>query len=71
VLPLPLEISSLNSARWSPSRDNGSTRLTHTRLQLAAGTLVVVDETVLATGQLNETGIVNLQVCLCQLRACT
>jgi hypothetical protein len=72
VLPLPLEISALNAARWTPSRNNGSSRLSHTRLQLAPGTLVVLDETVLAAGQLNETGIGNLQVgagvavaCLC------
>lgn len=62
MLPLPLEVSALNAARWTPSRSNGSSRLSHTRLQLAPGTLVVLDETVLAAGQLHETGIGNLQV---------
>ena len=51
----------LNEAPYCPRRDYKSNRLVPGRLQLSGRTQVLVDETVMATGQLQTNGILNLQ----------
>eukprot|EP00183_Erythrolobus_madagascarensis_P007178 CAMPEP_0185847344 /NCGR_PEP_ID=MMETSP1354-20130828/2649_1 /TAXON_ID=708628 /ORGANISM="Erythrolobus madagascarensis, Strain CCMP3276" /LENGTH=218 /DNA_ID=CAMNT_0028547623 /DNA_START=12 /DNA_END=669 /DNA_ORIENTATION=- len=47
----------------TPVRDqSGSGRLRSSRLQVPDGTLIVLDETKLASGQLNQRGVRNVQV---------
>jgi hypothetical protein len=59
VVALPLEIEALNRQPWYPTKLNDST--SHGAvLQLAAGTVLVLDETAMSAGQLNETGLKNL-----------
>ena len=55
----------LNEAPYCPHRDYKSNRLVPGRLQLAARTQVLLDETVMTSGQLQANGIVNLQVGFC------
>jgi hypothetical protein len=57
---LPLSVPALNAQPWWPRRQPGSVRLTTGPLQLAAGTQLVLDETVLQAGTLNEVGLRNL-----------
>jgi hypothetical protein len=59
-LPLPLTLEKLNSASWVPRRGAEDLLMASGALQIAAGTQLVVDETVLQSGQLNETGLRNL-----------
>ncbi len=59
VVSLPLEIESLNRQPWYPTKVNDSTNHGAV-LQLAAGTVLVLDETAMSAGQLNETGLKNL-----------
>ncbi len=63
---LPLGLSSLNGTRWAPSKDHTSGRLLRGRLQLAAGTVLLLDETAMQAGQVGEQGIANLKVCACE-----
>jgi hypothetical protein len=51
-----LTIDELNASRWSPWKDYERERLIDGRLQLPFGTQLIVDETALQTGQLNENG---------------
>jgi hypothetical protein len=58
---LPLSVATCNATSWAPRRDYDSNRLTRSPLQLAAGTVLVVDETVMGTGKLSEGGIASFQ----------
>jgi hypothetical protein len=60
VCGLPLHIDLLNKQPWYPGRTQDQTFLSHAFLQLAPGSLVVLDETVMNAGQLQETGLKNL-----------
>eukprot|EP00741_Cyanophora_paradoxa_P016837 tig00020943_g16261.t1 len=57
---LPLSIASLGSFSMAPSRDPRSNRLQAGFLQLAAGTHLLVDETAMDEGKLQERGVKNL-----------
>lgn len=57
---LPLSIAALNKGLWTPRRVEGSAYLTPGPLQMAPGTHMIVDETLLEAGTLNETGLRNL-----------
>ncbi len=59
VVSLPLEIEALNKQPWYPTKVNDSTNHAAV-LQLAAGTVLVLDETAMSAGQLTETGLKNL-----------
>ncbi|KAL4515627.1 hypothetical protein Ndes2437B_g07058 [Nannochloris sp. 'desiccata'] len=59
-LPLPLTLEKLNTASWVPRRGAEDSLMSSGALQIAAGTQLVVDETVLQSGQLNENGLRNL-----------
>jgi len=65
VLPqtkvLPLSIANLNSARYAPKKDYAKNILQSGQLQLADGTHLLVDETLIQTGQLQESGVANFQ----------
>ena len=50
----------MNNAQFSPHKDYTANRLMAGRLQLAPGTLLMVDETVLQAGKLSEKGVNNL-----------
>ena len=54
----------LNEAPYCPRKDYKSNRLVSGRLQLAARTQFLLDETVMTSGQLQSNGILNLQVSL-------
>ncbi|PVU91648.1 hypothetical protein BB561_004285 [Smittium simulii] len=59
VVSIPLTISILNSYSWIPNAENVSGLISGV-LQLCPKTLVVVDETTLDEGVLNEKGLQNL-----------
>lgn len=72
VTYLPITLPSLNErGRWAPKKDHGSGRLLRGKLQLAAGTVVVLDECCMDAGEMNEMGITNLRVRMCGGRAGT
>ena len=52
----------LNAAPLCPGRAAGCARLRAAPLQLAPGTSLVLDETMLSAGQLSAQGITNLKV---------
>jgi len=54
-----LEVStqSLEKQRWKPSKDFVANRLVSAQLQLARGTLLILDETKLAEGKLSASGL--------------
>lgn len=54
--PLPRSLS------WSPVRDVSRERTAPSPLQLAPGTVLLLDETVMAPGQLSSQGVVSMQV---------
>uniref|UniRef100_A0A914WKE3 Mini-chromosome maintenance complex-binding protein n=1 Tax=Plectus sambesii TaxID=2011161 RepID=A0A914WKE3_9BILA len=58
MLPLTLEV--LNSKPFAPVKDYSRELLTSGRLQLADGTMLLIDETVMQAGQLNEIGLRNI-----------
>ena len=60
VAHLPLSIAGLNARSWTPKKDYGVNRLRSGPLQLAPGTVCVLDETALTSGQLKETGVRNV-----------
>lgn len=60
VAHLPLSIASLNARLWVPRKDYGVNRLRSGPLQLAPGTVMILDETALSAGQLGETGVRNV-----------
>lgn len=47
----------LNTQKWRPVKDDVANRLVAGQLQLAPGTLVLLDETELAEGELNAEGV--------------
>ena len=61
VAHLPLSIAGLNARSWTPKKDYGVNRLRSGPLQLAPGTVAILDETALTSGQLRETGVRNVQ----------
>ncbi|GAQ93090.1 hypothetical protein KFL_012920010 [Klebsormidium nitens] len=58
---LPLSLDLLNRAPLVPRKDYTLNRLVAAPLQLAAGTVLVVDETALQPGTASATGVRNLQ----------
>jgi hypothetical protein len=58
-----MEVSneSLHSQRWRPRKDFAANRLVAARLQLAPGTLLLLDETGLREGQLGPEAVRNLR----------
>jgi len=58
---VPLSLNFLNNSRLQPSRDINSNRLQATYLQISDGTHVLVDETILNEGNLNEMGVHNIR----------
>lgn len=53
---LDLTIDNLNQQRWRPRKDFVADRVVAAQLQLAAGTLLMVDETKMSEGQLTADG---------------
>jgi hypothetical protein len=58
---LPVTLPELNAGHWAPRKDHASGRLARGRMQLAAGTVAVLDEGGLAAGRLAETGVASLR----------
>ena len=56
----PLTVDELNKATFVPKKDYSSNRLTSGLVQLSHGTHLILDETVMNNGQLNQDGIKNL-----------
>jgi len=50
----------LNTQRWRPVKDFAANRLVSSQLQLAAGTVVIFDETQMMEGQLGDAGVRNV-----------
>lgn len=63
---LPMTLANMNTLRFNPKKDYETNRMQLGTLQFSAGTLLVVDETQLSPGQLNEQGVKNLAA-LCHL----
>ncbi|XP_078447003.1 E2F target protein 1 (ETG1) isoform X2 [Wolffia australiana] len=59
---IPLSVAYLNTAQLRPRKDNVTGRMIPGVLQLAHGTHLTVDETHLATGALNSTGVENAKL---------
>jgi len=59
---LPLTLDVLNGKPFVPVKNYDTNRLMSSRLQLGVGTEVVIDETALSPGQLNEKGVRNLTI---------
>lgn len=57
---LELTIKNLNEQKWRPRKDFVADRLVASQLQLAAGTLLMVDETKMSEGQLTNEGTKSL-----------
>ena len=60
VAVLPLSIDSLNSSSWLPKKDYKANRLRTGPLQLASGTCLVLDETMMSNGCLCDVGVRNV-----------
>ncbi|CAH1258171.1 MCMBP [Branchiostoma lanceolatum] len=58
---LPLTLANMNSLRITPKKDYTANRLLSGVLQLSERTLLVLDETQLEPGQLQTTGVLNVQ----------
>lgn len=59
---LTADVAGLNAKPWTPAKDPGGPNLLEpAALQLAPHTIVVVDETSMAAGQLSATGVANLR----------
>ena len=56
-----LTIDSLNARPWFPKKDYATNRLRSGPLQLASGSLLLLDETTLAAGTLTDVGVRNLR----------
>jgi len=61
VTTIPLDIATLNATTLTPHKDYDANRLRATPLQQPDGACLLVDETVLSAGQLNEKGIRNVE----------
>lgn len=53
---LPMTLSNMNDAKFSPEKDYSANRVKSGMLQLSADTHLMVDETRLEAGQLDNTG---------------
>jgi len=60
VSEMPLSVERLNGARLIPQKDYEANILMQGELQLPAGATLLVDETSIAPGKLNEAGVKNL-----------
>eukprot|EP01138_Halocafeteria_seosinensis_P010925 gb/GECG01011158.1/.p1 GENE.gb/GECG01011158.1/~~gb/GECG01011158.1/.p1 ORF type:complete len:794 (+),score=102.15 gb/GECG01011158.1/:1-2382(+) len=58
---LPMRLNNLNGLRFNPKKSYETNRLNAGVLQLPAGSHLLVDETVMHTGKLDETGVKNIQ----------
>mmetsp|Transcript_60955 Transcript_60955/g.108309 ORF Transcript_60955/g.108309 Transcript_60955/m.108309 type:complete len:631 (+) Transcript_60955:71-1963(+) len=58
---LPITAESLCSGRWKPSKDFDANRLVAGKLQLAAGTMLLLDESSMGVGQLDDAGVKAMQ----------
>ncbi|GLI69999.1 hypothetical protein VaNZ11_014733 [Volvox africanus] len=58
---LPLTVESCNGVSWAPQRDSVRERTRPSPLQLAPGTVVLLDETLMAPGQLKPEGVASMQ----------
>eukprot|EP00930_Biecheleria_cincta_P044707 TRINITY_DN30784_c0_g2_i1.p1 TRINITY_DN30784_c0_g2~~TRINITY_DN30784_c0_g2_i1.p1 ORF type:complete len:641 (-),score=118.73 TRINITY_DN30784_c0_g2_i1:131-2053(-) len=58
---LPVTAESLDAGRWMPRKDIDANRLVSGRLQLAAGTYLILDETKMAEGKVGSEGVKALQ----------
>mmetsp|Transcript_42899 Transcript_42899/g.80022 ORF Transcript_42899/g.80022 Transcript_42899/m.80022 type:complete len:612 (-) Transcript_42899:84-1919(-) len=58
---LPVTVETLNAERWPPQKDFDANRLLAGRLQLSAGTLLMLDETQMQEGKVTEDGVKALQ----------
>ena len=56
-----LSVAQLNNTPMIPKKDYNQNRLIAGMLQLASGTELLVDETNMDEGQLNERGVANLK----------
>lgn len=61
VAPVPLTVETLNAAPAVPRKDYAADCMVGGALQLAEGTLLLVDETRLASGKLSAVGVANLE----------
>lgn len=61
MIRLPLTISSLSSADLTPTKNYDEDKLEYSPLQIPDGSLLILDETGLHPGQLNDKGIKNIQ----------
>ncbi|XP_078177648.1 E2F target protein 1 (ETG1) [Carex rostrata] len=59
---IPLTVEYLNTAMLQPKKDNQTGRLVMGVLQLAIGTHLTFDETVMQSGTLNSKGVENVQL---------
>ena len=57
---LPLTLEKLNGKPLLPKKNYSTEKLHAAPLQLAAGTVLLIDETVMTSGQLNEQGVRNI-----------
>eukprot|EP00746_Dinoflagellata_sp_MGD_P119059 gnl/MRDRNA2_/MRDRNA2_55042_c0_seq1.p1 gnl/MRDRNA2_/MRDRNA2_55042_c0~~gnl/MRDRNA2_/MRDRNA2_55042_c0_seq1.p1 ORF type:complete len:667 (-),score=101.00 gnl/MRDRNA2_/MRDRNA2_55042_c0_seq1:56-1981(-) len=56
-----ISVESLNNDRWKPKKDFVLNRLVASRLQLAAGSALILDESVMNEGNLNDVGVRSFQ----------
>jgi len=61
TVSLPLTINSLSSQNFTPTKNYENDELEPSPLQIPDNSLLILDETQLSSGQLNEQGIKNLQ----------
>lgn len=59
-LSLPLDVELLNKKPWYPCKSQGQSFLSDAALQLPSGSVIMLDETAMAAGQLTEVGLKNL-----------
>ena len=61
VRALPLTLRAVNAGGWAPRKDHESGRLARGALQLPPGSLLLLDETAMAAGEIGEAGVRSLQ----------
>merc|ERR1719428_2585862 len=61
VCRLQLSIDELNKGRWRPQKDFDLNRLVAGKLQLAPGTMLLLDETKMDAGKLQPEGVESLK----------
>ncbi|GFR39843.1 hypothetical protein Agub_g339 [Astrephomene gubernaculifera] len=65
---LPLTVEACNGVSWAPARDLSRERTAPSPLQLPPGTLLLLDETVMAPGQLSSRGVASMQALMAVAR---